>query len=100
MVIATTGMGTSTLRSVVLVLGIPRWCQQAAQGWVLSTLRSVALVLGIPRLMVIGSTGVGTVNTTERCTRLAEPPFDGDSEHRVGYFQHYGALHLSWESPV
>ena len=39
-----------------------------------STLRSVVLVLGIPRLMVIASTGLGTVNTTERCVGLAESP--------------------------
>ena len=61
-----------------------------------STLRSVALVLGIPRLMVIASTGLGTVNTTERCTRPRNPPLvpigGTQCEHNV---ESYGIPMLS-----
>ena len=53
---------------------------------------------GNPPLVPIGSTGMGTFNTTERCTRPGN--LGADRQHRLGYFQHYGALYSSWESPV
>ena len=98
MLIGSTGLGTFNTTERCTRLGNPvdDDRQRTGMGTLNTTERCTRP--GNPPLVPIGSTGMGTFNTTERCTRPGNPLFDGDRQHSVGYFQHYGALYSSGES--